>query len=220
MLVDDGSLNVTWVRQADHLAQQDCLYDPVQRMCTCQTAYYDIVSHDTIADDGIYTGVHSVVDGHSLPRWREGLAVDCIAMQERLQTLVANDVAGITYDLRIEAVDQSGNLTEWPHDLTAQIEPGSLTCSGDPCACCLLLNQVNPGAPQSEGGCRDLDGLLFDRFAKICQSHWGGDPALFGTPCVTDSDCDGSTGNGVCRVSPFGRVCPDGFCKSTRCLRP
>jgi hypothetical protein len=100
------------------------------------------------------------------------------------------------------------------------VEPSTLTCSGDPCACCLLLNRVNPADSQQDGGCRDLDGLMFDPSAKVCLNFPGADPLLVGTPCGIDADCYGSTGIGLCRVSPFGRVCPDGYCKSTRCLRP
>ena len=145
--------------------------------------------------------------------------LDCISMENRLETLAAPDLAGRSFDFRVEAVDQSGNLSEWPNPPSALIEPSSLTCTGDPCACCLLLNVVNPGDSQADGGCRDLDGLMFDPTAKLCQGHPGGDPALFGTPCMTNSDCNGSTGNGLCLVGPFGRVCPNGLCKSTRCLR-
>jgi hypothetical protein len=211
---------VSTIKQKDPRGLQDCQVDLGQQICTCQLAFYEVNSHDAVAGDDFYTAFEPMVGGSLIPQGPEGLMLDCIAMQNEIEGIVQRDIAGAQLDFRIEAVDQAGNLTEWPNPPSALIEPSTLTCSGDPCACCLLLNQVNPGDSQENGGCRDLDGLMFDPTAKVCQGRPPGqDPALLGTPCVTDSDCDGSTGNGLCLIGPFGRSCPDGLCKSPVCLR-
>ena len=217
-LFDDGSQVAFLFIQKD-TRLQNCFVDTVNNVCTCTRAFYDITSNDSTASDDIFTRRFAfALLTDSIPRHQEGLYVDCIAKQAQQESLVAHALIGETFDFRVGAADKSGNVTVSPVQSIPSLGTGSsITCSGDPCGCCLLLNAVNPGDDQANGGCRDLDGLMFDPAAKVC---WGVDPALVGTPCVVDADCDGSTGGGVCRLGPFSRVCPNGFCKSTACLRP
>ena len=218
-LFDDGPQVIDRMDQRDSRGNQDCAYDPVGGVCTCSRALYDITSSDPTPDDDAYTRRFALgLFLNGLPSNEQGLYVDCIAKDAQRSSIVARGLIDGKLDIRVKATDQRENATVTPDEsvLSSAID-SSLTCSGDPCACCLLVNTVNPADDQVDGGCRDLDGLMFDPTAMICR---GGDFALFGTPCVTDSDCDGATGNGLCLIGSFSRVCPDGFCKSTSCLRP
>jgi hypothetical protein len=185
VLFDDGSQVPFPFGQKD-LRLEDCFFDVVGKVCTCSKAFYDVTSNDSTAGDDIFTRKFAFAPSGSIPAQMDGLFLDCIANANGQASQISADIAGVALEFRIEAVDNSGNLTEWPNRPGATIGSGALTCSGDPCACCLLLNTVNPADDQVDGGCRDLDGVMFDPA--------GG--------------------------SSFGRVCPSGFCKSTRCLRP
>jgi hypothetical protein len=218
-LFDDG-LKVIWrMDQRDYLGNEDCTFDTINNVCTCNKALYDIMSSDPTANDSVFTRRFAfALLNDKIHHTQEGLYIDCIAKDAQQMALVVRSLFYDTLDLRLRATDQSGNATVSPdHSISPSGIDNTLTCSGDPCACCLLLNRVNPGDDQANGGCRDLDGLMFDPTTTVCAN---GDPALYGKPCSEDADCDGTTGYGQCRVSSFGRVCPNGYCKSTRCLRP
>jgi hypothetical protein len=229
VLFDDGAQILFPFGQKDARGNQDCFFDTVNKVCTCNQAFYDVTSNDLTANDKLFTRKFAFAPTANLPDGMEGLYLDCIAKGRGQAASAAADIAGQMRDFRFEAVDNNGNLTEASNRPSAMIGSSSLTCSGDPCACCLLLNSVNPGDDQVDGGCRDLDGLMFDPNAMVCH---GGDDAngiprygpLIGTPCTDDDDCDGpplsGAGEGLCELGGFNRECSDGFCKSTRCLRP
>jgi hypothetical protein len=219
LLYDDGPTAPISLGQG-HPNYLDCTItgDPDQQTCTCEVKPWELFSGDTNASDGVFTRSFGVGPG-DLPRHTDSLFHDCLAIGNHQIFFYTTDADHSTLQHKMEAWDTAGNVTvlpraDWPE---TSFGDSAIECSGDPCACCLLLNKVNPADDQANGGCRDLDGLTFDPSIKSCVL---GDLALRGLPCAANTDCDGSTGGGLCRASVFALRCPDGFCKSTACLRP
>lgn len=185
VMFDDGSQILFPFSQKDG-ALEDCSFDPIGKTCTCDKAFHNVTSNDPTAGDNVYTRSYAFAPGGNIPQGKDGLYLDCIAEDRQQASQIAADLSNTPLDFRIEAVDRSGNLTESPIRPTANVGTGGLTCSGDPCACCLFLTDNAPYRPVAQGGCFGLDGLEFDP--------------------------NGGTA--------YSLLCPGGYCKSDRCLKP
>jgi hypothetical protein len=198
--------------------------------CSCTAKTYDITSNDMFAADHRYTRAFAFAPGGGgIPAGKENLYRDCIAFDRAQASQIAADFSDAQIEFRIEAVDRSGNLTEAPTRPPATVGSPALTCSGDPCACCVLLNDINPRDPVADGGCRGLPGLMFDD-GTYCGQVFKNvgtptmpkfepqvPPSFLNLPCISDADCNNVSGS--CRQTGVGRDCPNGFCLTDDCLR-
>lgn len=189
--------------------------------CNCTpalspSAHFNVTSNDLNSGDNVYSRHFAFFGGGGISGESQALFRDCVASANHQATQVQADISDSEIEFRVEAVDRSGNLTEFPARFPATIGAADLSCTGDLCACCLLLNTTNPTDP-APAGCFGLPGLMFDPNRKICSA---GDASLRDTECFSNVDCDGSMpGTGRCDQTSLGRACPGGFCQSNLCLR-
>jgi hypothetical protein len=135
-----------------------CGFDAGQQLCVCNQAVFEVNSNDEAAADGTYVRRFAFPSVDGIPgSFDAGLLPDCIAKSNQ-QASQPTATVGATREFRIEAVDRGGNLSESGIRPSITIGPTTISCQGDPCACCLL---TNPDPRALQGGCRDLDGLTF-----------------------------------------------------------
>lgn len=155
LLDDGGALKFPW-RQNGGLVE-NCTFDVAPNPpCACQPASYDLTTNDPTPDDHTFTrGFGFLAPGGGIP---DGL--NAFAMVQSCVAKVANEAPTsstffIDTDLafKIEAIDRSGNDTVWPVKPSGHIDPTSLACDGDLCACC-LATRANPGE------CSGIPGLI------------------------------------------------------------
>jgi len=223
VLFDDGSqILFPFSQKSGDL--QDCSISS----CSCTDATYDVTSNDATPADHTYTRAFAFAPGGGgIPAGKENLYRDCIAKDRHQASQIAADFSDAQIEFRIEAVDRNGNLTEAPTRPPATIGSPALTCSGDPCACCVLLNDTNPRDPVADGGCLGLSGLTFDTgtYCRQVFVNVGTPPvavpqvpaSFLNLSCISDADCNNVSGS--CRQTAVGRECPNGFCLTTNCLR-
>src|SRR5262249_23288835 len=107
-------------------------------------------SGDTTAADSLYMRSAALVNPAT-----DVLLQDCIARQRHESSLLS--VAGESIAFRFEAVDREGNITTSSTNPVVVVGTSSVSCAGDPCACCLML-QTDPPAPPP-AGCSGLEGM-------------------------------------------------------------
>ncbi|HET6278355.1 MAG TPA: hypothetical protein VFG08_06200 [Candidatus Polarisedimenticolia bacterium] len=215
VLFDDGAQIAFPFTQKDVGTLQNCPACTPNAICT--EATYNVTSNDPTAADHDYTrGFAFAPAGSGIPANKDGLYRDCIAKGNHQASQIVADSSAAQIEFRFEAVDKNGNLTESPTRPPATIGTAALTCTGDPCACCLLLNDTNPADPIANGGCFGHPGLMFDP-GTFCRQTGNQVPAsLLNMPCMTDADCNNVAGS--CRQTALGRNCPNGYCQSSLCL--
>ncbi|HZM69571.1 MAG TPA: hypothetical protein VFB95_04295 [Candidatus Cryosericum sp.] len=158
ILLDDGSQNLFYFLQSG-VIPEDC--DTTPGACACGPATYPATSHDPIANDAVFTRVLSfVASGPGTPAGPNTLALsqNCIARDRRQSPFPADELVAHPPAFKIEAVDRSGNILQWPVLPPVTIEPTTVSCDGDLCGCCLLMSPI-PLAEPADGGCRGLPGL-------------------------------------------------------------
>jgi hypothetical protein len=145
---DDGAAIATAFPQTASLAE-DC---PADSDCpACAAAVYATLSNDRKAGDHLYTVERAFLSdtidldapsGVTLGAQAQ-LAEDCIAAVNHQSTDIGVAPVGGVIPFKIEAVDRTGNLSTWPETPSITLDQTHLACSGDECACCLLLS-ANP----------------------------------------------------------------------------
>ena len=227
LMLDDGSMATSSMYQVNSRYLLDCSITGTgaQEICSCNALNYEIESGDTTAADNLFTASFGVGDSNSFSSQGSfPLFIDCIAMANKHLFFTTTDGDNRDLQFELRADDQAGNVTVLPHSQRPEITFGDvgIECSGDPCACCVLLNVTNPRDPVANGGCLGLPGLTFDS-GTYCRQVFIPPfmplvpPAFLGMPCTSDADCNNVSGS--CRQSPFGRSCPNGFCMTDSCLR-
>jgi len=137
--------------QPDQLRTETCC-------CTfCTPKTYKLDSNDAAMGDGLYTRgfAFKLLSGGGVPAGARaaGLVDDCLVSQKRQAPAESTNLAGAPVSFKIEAVDRSGNISTWPLNPEVSIQPTSLTCAGDMCACCILTTS-------NFANCRGLPGLM------------------------------------------------------------
>jgi hypothetical protein len=119
-----------------------CNEDPIAGVCRCGPRDVPAISYDIVMGDGIYTRDPSLTPPPLV------VERDCIA--ENAHRTLFNFQPGIPLSVSLRATDRIGNVSE----TSATVTPSAATvsCSGDACGCCLL---VNPDAT----ACAGLPGL-------------------------------------------------------------
>lgn len=160
LMLDDGSsASEAYGQQSGWL--QDCS-DATPDACACRGAVYSSNSGDNAAGDDRYTRNVALVNPATNP-----LVQDCIVEQTRRTLLLLAPGDAIAF--RFEAIDQEGNLTSWPTQPAVSAGTDTVTCTGDPCGCCLLLSP-DPTAPPPTG-CSGLEGMLSSALPDgLCRS--------------------------------------------------
>jgi len=126
--------------------------------CTwCTQKTYKLDTNDAAMGDGLYTRgfAFKLLSGGGVPAGARaaGLVDDCLVSQKRQAPAESTNLAGAPVAFKIEAIDRSGNIATWPVSPEVTIQPTSLSCAGDACACCLLTTA-------SFSTCRGLPGLM------------------------------------------------------------
>lgn len=125
--------------------------------CTyCAPKTYKLDTNDATMGDGLYTRgfAFKLLSGGGVPAGirAAGLVDDCLVSQKRQAPAESTNLAGAPVAFKIEAIDRSGNIAVWPLTPEVTINPTSMTCTGDACACCYLTTS-------NFSNCRGLDGL-------------------------------------------------------------
>jgi hypothetical protein len=119
----------------------------------CSAAVYSVRSNDKNAGDNTYTVEHAFLSdtieldqpsGVTLGA-QSGLAADCVAAASAQPPSTGMRAVGDPIAFKIETVDRTGNLVTWPEEPSVDLQQTHLSCSGDACACCLMLS-ANPAA--------------------------------------------------------------------------
>jgi hypothetical protein len=147
---DDGATVSTPLPQTASVPES-CQADPGCPVCVA--AVYAALSNDRKAGDHLYTAEQAFLSdtinldtpsGVTLGAQAE-LAADCIAAVNHQPADIVVAGVGEAIPFKIEAVDRTGNLTLWPETPAVTLDQTHLACSGDECACCLLLS-ANPSS--------------------------------------------------------------------------
>jgi hypothetical protein len=149
LLLDDGSSNTFPFKQQASLLE-DCS-EAFPDACVCSGATYRLSSGDESSADDRYTRALAFVNPAT-----HVLLQDCL-MRERHESALLM-APGDSIGFKFEAVDREGNLTSWPTQPVVSAGTDTLTCTGDPCGCCLMLSS-DPTAPPPIG-CSGLEGML------------------------------------------------------------
>jgi len=144
-LLDDGAANVSQQAQWGEL-REACFPGPVCPSCSYAT--YPITSNDLVAGDDLFTTTFAfVTDTIRLdaplgvsPGATTRLAWDCIQQQMHSFPWSLGQTAGTNVEVQVEAVDRSGFAAAWPSPLSIPLRQTHFACSGDECACCLMLS--------------------------------------------------------------------------------
>jgi hypothetical protein len=153
VLFDDGSSNLFPNPQRLGLPEK-CSLDPVNQVCQCDPATFDVVSGDETPNDGWFVRHFAIPN-----RTTSGFLLDCI-MRAHQENVAFPAPPGTPFQFQIEAVDREGNLTKWPTKLNGTTGTDTFVCNGDPCACCYLYSASGQGVDQSQ--CRGTDGRGLD----------------------------------------------------------
>ncbi len=149
LMYDDGSIaSFPWGQQSGWL--QDCS-DATPDACACRGAVFSQNSGDTAAGDDRYTRNMALVNPTT-----NTLLQDCIVEQTHRTLLLLGP--GDSLAFKFEAIDREGNITSWPTQPGVTAGTDTVSCTGDPCGCCLLLS-TDPTAPPPTG-CSGLEGML------------------------------------------------------------
>lgn len=151
VLFDDASETTFPYRQGGG-APENCTIDIPNGICGCTGAEYQLNSNDTVKGDGIFSRGFGLVGG-SFPSRAQNMINNCIANTKHQAPASATDFIGGNLTFKIEAVDKSGNLAEWPQSEQAAVGTTTFRCLGDECACCLMISSD----PSTE--CSQLPGL-------------------------------------------------------------
>jgi len=167
VVLDDGSANEFDFQQKGDFYGEDCVADPMT--CSdCNVKTYELTSNDLTAGDGLYTRgfAFKSTSGGGVPGGAraEHLLEDCLVAKKRQAPAETSNLGGAPVSFKIEAIDRSGNIAAWPVQPEVSVQPSSLTCTGDDCACCILLssNVLSPASPTHPNpvtGCLGLPGL-------------------------------------------------------------
>jgi hypothetical protein len=139
LLDDGGALKFPWKQNGGLV--ENCTFDVAPNPpCTCQAASYELTTNDPVPNDNTFTrGFGFLAPGGGIP---DGL--NAFAMVQTCLAKVANQAPTsstffIDKDLsfKIEVIDRAGTDTVWPVETTGHINPTTMTCDGDLCACCL-----------------------------------------------------------------------------------
>jgi hypothetical protein len=146
---DGGSVAASFPQTAS--TAEACDDDPDCPVCT--GAVYSVRSNDKNAGDNTYTVEHAFLSdtieldqpsGVTLGA-QSGLAADCVAAANAQPPSMGMRAVGDPIQFKIETVDRAGNLVTWPDEPSIDLQQTHLSCSGDACACCLMLS-ANPAA--------------------------------------------------------------------------
>jgi hypothetical protein len=119
----------------------------------CTGAVYSVRSNDKKAGDHTYTVEHAFLSdtieldqpsGVTLGA-QSNLAADCVAAANAQPPSMGMRAVGDPIQFKIQTVDRTGNLVTWPDEPSIELQQTHLSCSGDECACCLMLS-ANPSA--------------------------------------------------------------------------
>lgn len=167
VVLDDGSANQFDFQQKADFYGEDCVADPMT-CADCNVKTYELTSNDVTAGDGMYTRgfAFKSTSGGGVPGGAraEHLLEDCLVEKKKQAPAETSNLGGAPVAFKIEAIDRSGNIATWPVKPEVSISPSSLTCTGDDCACCILLssNVLSPASPTHPNpvtGCLGLSGL-------------------------------------------------------------
>jgi hypothetical protein len=158
-LADDGGAGVTLVRQyGDYLAACDA--DPV---CpSCQRANYPTTSHDAASLDDTYSFGLAFITNTQILDAPFGIhpggsaitqVLDCIAASKGVYPWILDRPVGDQIDFGLTVRDHAGHATVAESLPSVTFQRTHFACSGDECACCLMLS----ADPASE--CADRQGL-------------------------------------------------------------
>ncbi len=153
VLFDDGSqINFSFPQRAI-VREGSCTFNipPPDDPCSCSIAEYTIHSGDHGKGDGFYARKLAFADQNT-----SSFLLDCI-MSSKQETLITKFPTGTLMQFKIEAVDRQGNLATWPTKPQAVVGPGSFTCTGDSCGCCLFYANSQL-ADITE--CHGVDGMI------------------------------------------------------------
>jgi hypothetical protein len=158
--------------------------------CTfCTQKTYKLNTNDPVSGDGTYSRGFAFKKPAEVgfPASDRALKLfdDCLVSQKKQFPAESSSVSGGPLAFKIEAIDRSGNISEWPVKPEVSVQESTLTCEGDPCACCILT------ALDTVAQCKGLPGLV-GQF----------DP----TPC-TEPPCKNYS-CGLCNWIRFGGFCP------------
>jgi hypothetical protein len=145
-LLDDGALmNVS--HPFDALLT--CYDDPIDGVCTCRQVNPPTYSGDPVGGDEVYTR-QPALSYPALPYPADSIAQGCIIQDSPRRPLVNFFPVGESLPITLRASDRIGNVSETSGTVTPV--GASVSCTGDPCGCCLL---VQPVIEQ----CGGLDGM-------------------------------------------------------------
>jgi hypothetical protein len=155
VMFDDGSVNKFSYSQQSSI-NLDC--STSGSVTTCQQLIgFFLTSNDQVENDGHFTRGMATFN-LTLPAVDTTLLVqDCLALPtirggaERVPISAAAD---LPFTIRIDATDRDGNISTWPVELPAVVQPNQFVCQGDECLCCFLANNVISGV------CKGKPGLL------------------------------------------------------------
>jgi Zn-dependent metalloprotease len=156
-LLDDGGVGSPDFGQVGEKLE-DCTVDPAAGICSCSRAKYPVSTGDAVAGDDNYAQASAFVRQSGAPVTASGRAIllNCAARSGGHAPQPLPDVEQLNFT--ILAADNGGNQTAWPQNPAVSLDPASVTCDGDACACCLLMSD-SPTSPAASGGCSGLAGL-------------------------------------------------------------
>ena len=155
-LGDDGSATTFPTPQQATDYGEDCTTDP--QTCTCALEIFPVRTGDAAAADGFFTREAALVDV-SLPIFLR----DCV--MQAAARLPVGATPGVPVSIDVQARDRAGHVAAGPASPTVTPGPGTYSCTGDACGCCLLT----AGDPVAQ--CAGLPGLRSPDYpAGICAS--------------------------------------------------
>jgi subtilisin family serine protease len=129
--------------------REACAGSPVPSSCSMAT--YSVGPGDDTAADDNYTRRTAFVNLTTIGQGAPFLS-DCIARDRGIE--VRQAPAGTILTFTTGAMDKAGSITYWPTHPAVTVGASTFSCSGDPCLCCYLANNV------LDGPCAGLAGLV------------------------------------------------------------